>query len=163
MRILLGGVGGYVVVLGIQSGLVFADSYKEVLNEFTGLAMISIAAGFSERLFIGALERVAGTLAESHPDAAAKAAGATASASALVVDPDVLLRNTDADDLAQQFDVDDEKKQRSVAAGEIFTDDEAEKIVQQLDVEDRAEQLIQEHEPDDMLTQTEELDKKTQV
>ena len=54
MRPLWGGVGALVVYLGLQAGIIKVDSEKEGAL----ILCISIAAGYSERLAMGALEKV---------------------------------------------------------------------------------------------------------
>ena len=69
VRMLLGGVGAFVVYLAIESELVFNADLAQQIEGFGAFAIVAIAAGFSERLFITTLERIAGTVESSRPAA----------------------------------------------------------------------------------------------
>jgi hypothetical protein len=144
MRVLLGGVGAFIVVLAIDSGLVFADNFEAVVADFLGLAVVAIAAGFSERLFITALERIAGTLEKSQAATAAEkaAAGGVSGAAAATKDPDVMLAEADMDDRARLIDLSDQGEQDGGAGVDArLRDEDADARLQEEDADDLAEQM----------------------
>ena len=108
MRILLGGVGAFVVILTIETQLVFRDDLATAIAPFGGLALVSIASGFSERLFLAALDRIAGTVAEPREGAGKRAAQAAAGETAKGrLEPEVL-DWTSLSELAREADAEDE-------------------------------------------------------
>jgi hypothetical protein len=96
MRILLGAVGAFIVVLAVKSDLVFRSDISEAVMRFPVLALVSISAGFSERMFLSALERIAGTVEQARDADAGKGNGGAAAF--VPVDHAAQLAATDQDD-----------------------------------------------------------------
>lgn len=148
VRLLLGGVGAFVVVLAIESGVVFNSSLS--IDSFGALAIVAVGSGFSERLFLAALERIAGTIEESRPAARGANERDGASPQSVAGSPGGMPELVESVRLA---DIEDVREQEAVAFDALSV------AVATHDQEDSAEQdsgqlaamagIIAEHDADD--------------